>query len=199
MINKRLYRISIAGGIGAIATMVVLFFGASQAFPFFVGNVGDFMVKGDSMEVSDFKLTLGIDQTSGSNGSQMPAGEMNLGKAVIQNMVLEKAFDAGSAIGNIPQRTWKFRLTVATPVTLEGAVLNSSGLCADTLVASNLEVDGAGAHTGTFVDDFSMTASQLSLQGAGIQATYLAVSSITLNSIKLTVEPGGYDKAACLP
>ena len=199
MLNAKVFRISTGLGVGAIAVMAVMFLTAQQAFPFFIGNVGTFMIKADSVQGQNFELTPGIDENSNSNGGQLPTGEIFLEAASIDSLVLEKAFDVSSVIGDIAQTEWKLSLTSSDTVDLGATTINSVGLCAEVFAADGLVVDAKGADTATFVDDIVISSNEVTLTNAGIEAGFLSTGSLTINNLQASVTPGGYDAAACLP
>lgn len=199
MLNARVFRVSSGLGVAAIAVLSVLFLTAQQAFPFFIGNVGTFMIKADSIEGNGFELALGVDENSNTNGGELPTGELALDSLTIDALVVEKAFDVRSVIGDIAQPEWKLQLTSSAPVDLGDTRINAVGLCADVFDAGNLVIDAKGADTATFTDDFVLASDSLTLTGAGIEAGYLSTGSITITGLQAAVIPGGYDPATCLP
>lgn len=199
MLSKKVFRLSSGLGIGSILGMAILFFGAQQAFPFFVGNVGTFMVKVDGLEANNLGIGLAVDENSNSNGSGLPVGELTTTDAKINGFVMEKAFNVKSVIGDIAQPEWKLRMASAGEVSIAGLRLNIVGVCAGGFDASGVTIDTAGANTATFTDDFVLSADKAIITDAGIQASYLAANSLVLTDLNLSFIPGGYDKADCLP
>lgn len=199
MLKTNVFRVSSGLGIGTILAMAMLFFGAQQAFPFFIGNVGTFMVKADSLTATELGIAPGVDENSNTNGGGLPTGELTATNAVVKGFVLEKTFNVKSVIGDIAQPEWKLQMASTGDVTIAGLRLNAVGVCAATFDAATVTVDGAGANTATFTDDFAIKAESAVLTDAGIQAGYLAANSLRLTNLTLKMVPGGYDKASCLP
>lgn len=199
MLNKRIFALTSALGVGLVAALGTLVFATQQAFPFYLGNAGTFMIKAERMDVEGYEMRLAIDSNSSSSGSQLPTGELLTGKTTVTGMILEKAFDVTSVIGNTPEPTWKIRMAAGAPVELNGATIRIVGLCASTFEATGLEVDAAGANTPDFTDDFTLQADTVAATNPGLEAAYMATNSLAISGLTLTVEPGGYDKAACLP
>lgn len=200
MVNSKRFKLSAGIGVSSIALMAALFLSAQQAFPFFIGNVGTFMVKADTMDAEQFGLTPGIDANSNNTASgQLPTGEITADSISISGMVMEKVVDVSSVIGDIPQAEWKLQISATSPVTLGNTTLNAVGLCASDFVAENFTFDAMGANTATFTDDFELGADSVSLTDVGIEAGYLATSSLSLSGLTLSMTPGGYDAPDCLP
>ncbi len=199
MLNARMFNISAGAAVAIIALFSTLLFSTQQAFPFYIGNAGTFLIGASSMQVDGFELTLGVDENSSESGGGLPTGELSIGSVVIQDMLLEKEFNVASVIGNIAQPQWKLRMTSDSPVNLDGAIINAVGICGETFDAQGLTADASGANTADFTDDFTLRANSVSMTNAGIQAGFLSTNSISLRNLQLSVTPGGYDKPACLP
>lgn len=199
MVSTRLFNISAGVGMGLIALFGVMVFTTQQAFPFFIGNAGTFLVAAGSMEVDGFELQLGIDDNSSSSGGQLPSGVLVVDEVSISELVIEKSFNVRSVVGDTAQPDWKLRMTSASPVGLSNATMKVSGLCASSFDGEGVEIDGKGADTPTFVDDFSLSVDKVSLIDAGLQAGYVATSRLSVTDLALSVAPGGYDKPACMP
>jgi hypothetical protein len=194
-----MFNISAAAGIGLIALFGAMVFGTNQAFPFFIGNAGSFLISADELDATEFNLVLGVDDNSSESGGALPTGELQVGQATIKGLTIQKAFNVRSVVGDVAQPEWKLTLTTGDDVTLTGSVIRSIGLCGSRFEAGQLEIDAAGANTPTFLDDFSLTSGNVLLIDGAIEATYLATDNLAVSGLSAVVSPGGYEKPACLP
>jgi hypothetical protein len=199
LISVRLFNIAAAIGVALIAAFGVMLFSTQQAFPFFIGKAGTFLISGDNLELEGFNLGLGLDDNSSESGGQLPSGEITADVARVSGLVLEKEFNVASVVGNVAQPEWKFRLTTGSEVVIQDVTILASGLCGDSFVAGGLVVDGKGADTPTFTDDFNLSAGSVTLVNGAIEAGYLATDSLSISGLSASVAPGGYDKPDCLP
>jgi hypothetical protein len=201
MIRQRRFRIVAGAGTGLLAAFTAMVVFAGAAFPFFLGNIGSFLVRADRLEGQSFDLALALDPNSSSSGGNLPAGEISLSNAEIRGLVLEKTFDLGAVLGTGGNATWKLRISVppTEATTIQNLKLQTVGLCAQTLELSNFNADGKGANTDTVTDDLSIGANSVTIVNAGIEATSLTSTALTLNGVTVEVVNEGYDAPSCLP
>lgn len=194
-----MFNLSAAAGLALIALFGVMVFGTKQAFPFFIGNAGSFLISADTLDAKEFNLVPGLDENSNSDGGALPTGELQVGEAVIKGLTIQKQFNVRSVVGDIAQPEWKLSLQSGGDVTIRGSVIKTIGLCGDRFEATTLEIDAAGANTPTYLDDFSLKAANVILTNGAIEASFLSADSLAVGGLSASVTPGGYEKPACLP
>lgn len=198
MLTMRRFTVSAAIGLTALALLGTTMLSARTAFPFYVGNVGSFLITGSSLNMDNFNLALGVDDNSGEDGGGLPTGVADLDNAQIADMVLEKEFNVSSIIGRTATPVWKMQMTSTAPVNIQGGVLRMAGLCAEQFVANDFEADAMGANTADFTDDFSLRSSSVQMDQFGLEATYMATSSLRVTGLQMKIVPGGYNLPACM-
>jgi hypothetical protein len=171
---------------------------SAVALPLYLGKIGNFQVSADAIRGQDFELALAVDGNSGPAGGQLPVGEVTLGRAQIDGLLLEKEFDLSRVLGGPGGGTWKLSISTSGTTTATNLRINAAGICADSIAfGPGFAVDGKGAGTPNVSDDLSLGASTISLGKPGIEATYLTTRQILLAGIRIDVERQGYTLARC--
>ncbi len=174
-----------------LLAMFVVALSGGAAFPFALGNVGSFGVAGATIDTGEpeqpgsFTLAPSIDQNSAPNGGQLPAGEIHMKQALIDGLVLEKTFDLPGGLG-----TWKLQINASGRTKMIDLTLGASQICAESIDFHAVAIDAKG---GDPLSSIKLDAGRVVLTGAGIEATNLRSTGLSLNSLHITVERGGYD------
>lgn len=198
MLTMRRFTVSAGAGLLALALLGATMFQARAAFPLYVGNVGSFLITGSQVDMENFVLNLDVDSNSSETGGGLPTGVADLDKVTISDMVLEKEFNVSSVIGQTATPTWKLQMTSTAPVVIQGGLLRISGLCTTEFNATDFEADAMGANTADFTDDFTLRTGSVTMADFGLEATYMATSSLRVTGLTMKVVPGGYNKPTCM-
>ncbi|AEH10661.1 MULTISPECIES: hypothetical protein [Protofrankia] len=193
-------RLLAVGGVAftLLLAMVVVVLSGSAALPFALGNVGSFGVAGASIDTGEparpgsFTLVPSIDENSSPDGGQLPAGEIRMKQALIDGLVLEKAFELPGGLG-----TWKLRINAPGRTKVTDLTLGASRICVESIDFHGVVIDAAG---GAPLASIRLDAGRVVLVGAGVEATSLRSTGLSLGNLHVGIERGGYDpqKFRCL-
>jgi hypothetical protein len=179
---KYRFRVFIGALLGAFAMVGamlagVLNGGVALALP--LAGVGTFTIEASQINITHFRLLPRIGQLS-SDGSNVPETQVSL-DCTIENLKLYK--DVPVPGGG------KIRVLIQTnkEVHANGMVMNMAALQA--LAAFKQLTIGQNGEASSAVQEFSLSATQLTLVIPHIQTTYLYTNSITLPGLSVSVSP----------
>lgn len=198
MISHRRLKAYLAVTLAVVVALLGAAASSAVALPLYLGSIGNFQVSASRITGEGFDLALAVDPNSGPDGGRLPAGEVSLDSATLENLVLEKEFDLSRVLGPAGGGTWKLAITTSGRTTLTGLRLDAAGICADVVdFGPGFAVDGKGAGTDTVDDDFSLGSSTVELGRPGIEATYLSTRQIRLDGLRIDVKRAPYTLAPC--
>lgn len=197
LVRSRLLIHALAAAV-VIGAFTVIAASSAWSLPLYLGNIGNFQIRADSLEGEDFDLALAVDRNSGESGGALPVGEIAMSRASIDGLLLEKQFDSSALLGSAGSGPYRLSISTSGATNATGLRLNVAGLCADTIsFGPGFAVDGKGAGTDDVTDDLSLGASTISLGAPGIEATYLTTNTITLDGIRIDIKKGAHQPAPC--
>lgn len=197
LVRSRLYIHAAAAAVAVLAFALVAT-SSAWSLPLYLGNIGNFQIRADSIEGEQFELALAVDQNSGENGGALPVGEISMSRTSIDGLLLEKEFDSSALLGSAGSGPYRLSISTNGPTSIRGLGLNVAGLCADSITfGPGFAVDGKGAGTAEVTDDLSLASSTITLGRPGIEATYLTTNTITLEGIRIDIKKGAHQAAPC--
>lgn len=205
MYNKRILAAGLAASIGALALIGVLLAASGVAYAIPIAGVGGFTVEADEIRGESMYMYPGVEETSESDAQPVAVTEMQ--STEIEGLTLTKEMDASSMPGldgtmrivisqggnetvETGQQMLKFSSLQAQESQFSGQVVNEHN---SDDPSEQFDIAAPGdAQEGQTVD-ISGSEPGLVLRNAEIQAHYLAVSSISIPDLEISVE---YDEGS---
>ncbi len=203
MYDKRTFGKGMGASIAVLAVVVLVML-STTAYAVPLAGIGGFNIAADSLSADSAYIYPGADDTSNQDGYPMAVIEQE--GVTIEGMELTKTFDVSS----VPTLSGNARIMMSASdtVTADQQMVKVSSLSADTATFNQQVIDESNSQDpsqqfGIWAGDASTEQGKLTegriislendgpaqtLEGANIQAHYLASSSISLPGLSLDVQ-----------